>query len=1087
MMLNLALSALWGVWGSAEALPRPEHPRPDFRRERWVNLNGIWEFEFDPKNEGLQEQWARTKREWSRTLRVPFPWQAPLSGVADVEYQGAAWYRRTFTVPPEWRGWRVFLRFGAVDWFAQVWVNGDFVGEHEGGYSPFEFDITDFLREGQQTLVVRAFDDTSPEQPNGKQTGWYTRTGGIWQTVWLEARPSTYLDRIHFVPLPGPPGQGQVLAKVRLFADRAGMARLRFETEDPPEPPKQWAASLPTPQVFDLTYPAGFSEHTLLLRVPEPRFWHPETPYLYFVRVTLEPVAGRMDTVLGMDVVHTYFGWRTVGVGQFAGQDFTFIALNGKPLYLLGALDQAFHPEGIYTYPSEEVLRGDLERAKEFGLNFLRIHIKVDEPRFLYWADRLGVALMCDMPNFQTYTETARRRWEQTLREAIERDFNHPAIIAWCLFNETWGLGGNDYKQQRDRQLWVRAMVNLARRLDPTRLVEDNSVCLYDHVETDINSWHFYINDYEAARNHIAHVVANTFPGSSFNFAPGWKQGHQPLINSEYGGISAGSGDQDISWCFKYLTNELRKHAKIGGYVYTELMDIEWEHNGFMNYDRTVKEFGYEEVSPGFSLRDLNNPDFLVLDAPPHRIAEPGSLVETPVAFSHFSSNPTERGRLRWRLDGWDAFGERREGLDAGQREVSFRRWTVTPFGTITVRLPQERMLLTLTAWLEAEDGAVLARNYLNLETRRPLPRRELLDERTLALRWEPGEFAQTSWREMFLYAQRMPEKVWGQGRGFFEFRLRWPEGLDPSTLQGGILLLEAAAKAGKEKVEWPRYKPVDYPQTDRTKWPTTLRVLVNGEVVHTQILPDDPADARGVLSHAAKFHPGSYGYLVRVSLPLEVLQRDREGLSLRLEVPEGAEPAGGLALFGDALGRYPLDPTLILRTRIPLRKEQVLGDGSSVAVVGERPVRLLVPTAEWGGARWRYTEKQPPQGWEQPGFDDSGWAEGTGGFGREGTPGAIVRTRWHSNNIWLRTTFRLESLPRSALLRFHHDEDVEIFLNGHPLLQEKGYLTEYTERTLSPKALDLLRVGENVLAVHCRQTVGGQYIDVGLLGLMEE
>ena len=174
------------------------------------------------------------------------------------------------------------------------------------------------------------------------------------------------------------------------------------------------------------------------------------------------------------------------------------------------------------------------------------------------------------------------------LRGNIARDYNHPSIISWCNFNETWGLGGNEYKEMTDRQEWVREMYHLAKSLDTTRLIEDNSPCLYDHVETDINSWHFYINDYDRAKEHIANVVAETYPGSGFNYAGDNVQSDAPLINSEYGGISAGAGDKDVSWCFKYLTNELRLHPKICGYIYTELQDIEWEHNGFMNYDLSL-------------------------------------------------------------------------------------------------------------------------------------------------------------------------------------------------------------------------------------------------------------------------------------------------------------------------------------------------------------------------------------------------------------------------------------------------------------------------------------------------------------------
>lgn len=898
-MLPLALGiGSAGDGSDASADLRPEPPRPDFRRDEWLSLNGWWGFAFDPDDVGEHEGWARRRTDWPRRIRVPFPWQAPLSGIAERAYQGAAWYRRTFSVPPDWAYRRIVLHFGAVDWFAQVWVNGCFAGEHEGGYTPFSLDITDLLKADSQTIVVRVVDRTSADQPTGKQTGWYTPTGGIWQTVWLEPRPATYLEHVYFTW--DPDGQ-RVFARVRIRSPQCDHATLTFEGAPETETDPCLEA-----QSFSLQLPAGSSEHTVTLRVPAPKLWHPYSPWLYFVRMVL------LGSNEPADTVNTYFGLRTVRTGKFASQSFPYITLNEEPIYLLGALDQAFHPEGLYTYPSEAVLRGDIERAKTFGLNFLRIHIKIDEPRFLYWADRLGLLIMADMPNFTEFGPDARRRWEATLRETVARDYNHPAIFAWCLFNESWGLGNDEYKQHVDRQYWVHAMVQQARALDPTRLVEDNSPCFYDHTVTDINSWHFYINDYARARDHIAGVVQRTEPASTFNCAPGWRQADTPLINSEYGGIGAGSGDQDIAWCFKYLTNELRRHARIGGYVYTELCDIEWEHNGFMNYDRTLKEFGYNDFVPGFSLADLNRPDFLVLDGPPLWRCTPGADVEVPVLFSHFGPVAVSEGRLRWVVSAWDGLGRYHEDISSGERQVSFVRWTVTPLGGIPVTVPAERALLVLAVRLEGPIGDLLARNYTVLLADAPLRQTEQMNAQTTVVRWKPSEWADISWPAMRAFPGEPPDKVWGEGAGYVEYAVALPS---PATVwTGAELLLEIAAKAGREKVEWSD-KPSDYPQTDRTKWPTMVRVLIDGLPVATVTLPDDPADARGVLSHAAGFHPGSYGYAQRIPIDRSVLERSRNNtLRVRLEVPEDAQARGGLAVFGESLGRYPFGPTLVLR-----------------------------------------------------------------------------------------------------------------------------------------------------------------------------
>ena len=242
--------------------------------------------------------------------------------------------------------------------------------------------------------------------------------------------------------------------------------------------------------------------------------------------------------------------------------------MNGKPIFLSAALDQSFNPDGIYTAPDDEFLKRDMVITKTMGLNGLRIHIKPDEPRRLFWADRYGVLILQDMPNTWRQNARARKAWEQTMREAIARDRNHPSIIAWVAFNETWGLGRpEEYKKDGDTQKWVGEMVQAIRTLDPTRLVEDNSPCNYDHVvNTDLNSWHFYIDNHEQARRHIENVVAETKPGSHFNYCPGLSQSSLPLINSEYGAVSAGGGDRDISWGLRDLTTQLRRHPKIQGY-----------------------------------------------------------------------------------------------------------------------------------------------------------------------------------------------------------------------------------------------------------------------------------------------------------------------------------------------------------------------------------------------------------------------------------------------------------------------------------------------------------------------------------------
>jgi hypothetical protein len=881
----------------------PEHPRPIFQRETWLNLNGPWQFDFDAEGVGETEQWhAEGKHTWQRQIVVPFPWEAKLSGIGDTKYKGVGWYSRSVRVPASWQGKRVWLCFGAVDWKARVWVNGQFVGAHVGGYTPFQFDITRHAAPGTEArITVRAEDFTAPEQPTGKQTGWYTRTSGIWQTVYVEPRAATHLDHVRVVTRVDTGAAGT--ARIELTARLQGPAQgLRVEAQVGTE-------------TVQFAPPNAAGVATGRLELAKAHLWSPDDPYLY--AVTYKVFAGDQE----IDRVSSYLGVREISVRPAPGRDYTYICLNGKPIYLRGDLHQSFHPDGIYQYPSDALLRRDYEYAKEIGINFLRIHIKSEIPRALYWADKLGVLIMEDQPNFSRYTAVSRANWELVLRATVARDISHPSILSWCNFNETWGIGAGGYG--RDRQLWVRDMYHLTKKLDPTRLVEDNSPCRYDHVVTDINSWHFYINDYARARDHIANVVKQTFPGSTFNYVDGFVQANAPLINSEYGGISAGSGDQDISWCFKYLTNELRKHDKICGYIYTEQSDIEWEHNGFLNYDRSEKVYGYDYWFPGFSLADLNRADFVVLDSHPCPQIEPGKTLNVPVRLSHWSDEKADGLTLHWDADLLDRWGARRRKIASGSRPVTWQPYQVVPAGTLSVPMPAAGPAVgVLRVWLADRDGRRRAANYINFQVRGEAPRVEVIDQRRVALRFAPEALSAWQWEAGHAPLSDPPRsKVFGRGAGSIEYQVALPKEIRDRKIATLELVVEASAKAGDEKLAWPaRKKKGDYPQTNKkTQWPTDLSVSVAGQEVLAKTLPDDPADARGVLSHVSQFHPGSYGWLVRAKIDVAdhgdllrtVAKTGR--VPIRFEVSSKADHRGGLALFGTAAGRYPLDPTLII------------------------------------------------------------------------------------------------------------------------------------------------------------------------------
>ena len=883
-------------------IPRPEHPQPNFQRPAWTTLNGAWRFRFDPDAVGEHLRWYAPGQPQEQTIIVPYPWESRLSGVMVPDYKGAAWYEREFTVPAEWADLVPMLHFGAVDWHARVWINGQLAAEHDNGYLPFAIDLRPFVQPGETaTVTVRAYDIADAATLVGKQAPrWYTYSSGIWQSVWLEGRQPSHIAALRVEPRLE---REQAIVQLTLTVEEPGAYEMRLRSIDGAFPP------IVARQIFD----AGSHDVTLILAVLDPQPWSPESPALYDFEAEFESPSGRVDRV------QSYFGMRSVGRTAWDGKKYEYITLNGEPVYLRGALDQAFHPDGLHAYPSDEVIRGDIQLAKDLGLNMLRCHIKINDPRYYYWADRLGLLIMYDLPSPDLDSPSMRRTFERTLRQVIARDYNSPAIFSWVLFNETWGLTKHDTP---DGQQWVQDMVRLAKELDPMRLIEDNSACRYDHVESDINSWHFYINDYRRARQHIQRVVDETYAGSAFNYVGGdYVQQTAPLINSEYAGISARMGDQDIAWSFKYLTTDMRRHDKICGYIYTELDDIEWEHNGFVNYDRSAKEFGYDFFVPEMSVADLTGADLVGLDAPPCQTLPPGATFAAPLFVSHWGES-LGKGEVRWQLDFSDRFGARCT-VQEGSLPVEVARFHVSDLGELSVRLPDEAGLAMLALALADERGAVRCRNYVNVEVRAEAVSPVEALPNGWALRFTPGHFTQTSWVWPVPYAAPDGGKFSATGAGWVEYAVPVPAEADANAVQRLRLLFEAGARAGMSKVDWPeRMYGLNYPQTETDKkHPSRVAVSINDVALGEVDLPDDPADARGALSHHHGVDPGSYGYLTELVLEGDALAQALAGatvLRVRFTVPDEAEGLrvyGGLALYGETLGRYPLSPTVLLET----------------------------------------------------------------------------------------------------------------------------------------------------------------------------
>lgn len=671
------------------SIPRPEYPRPDFQRDTWANLNGPWDFAFDPDDQGLAQQWFDPGSEaLGDSIVVPFPWQSTLSEVAAPDQRGVAWYRRTFAVPEDWRGQRVVLHFGAVDYRAWVWVNGQPAGDHEGGYDPFEFDITGFLTAGDNAVVVRVDDPADlSEIPHGKQSSippnpWddvdFTPVSGIWQTVWLEARPATYITQAHITP--DVPNE-QALVEVAVEALAPGSLALQIELKAPDG--RAYAQN----QTLTLDA-AGVQTASVTLDLPEPLLWEPETPYLYQVDLTLSAADGESD------VVHTYFGMRSIAV------DGPNVLLNGHPIYLRSALVQGYWPDGLYTAPSDEALQADIAYARQIGFNGLRMHLKIEDPRWAYWADRLGILLWNDVPCPVDFTLLARERLVHDLQAMIARDYNHPSIVIWSPYNESWGL---EFRSDADVQTYLSTLYDQIRAWDPTRLIVDNSG--WRHVRTDIADSHKYTDNEQEWRSFMTQLETAPMDvvvlGHPF-FAEGQAYGGEPLMITEYG---SGWGEERPA-AFRGQTMEIRHHGGVVGYTYTELYDIEHELAGLVHYDRSPKEVTYD-------LTMVNSADFVGLDFRGNIIQRPGTVIEVPVFVSAYGQPALSSASVDWRLERIAAAPETL--LEGSYGTLALTSYGVTELTPLTLTLPESRGSVRLWVEVRDSDGTLRARGSLDL------------------------------------------------------------------------------------------------------------------------------------------------------------------------------------------------------------------------------------------------------------------------------------------------------------------------------------------------------------------------------------
>ena len=907
----LALAACGALALAAEEIPLPEHPRPDWERAEWINLNGSWKFAFDAKDSGLKDKWFAAKDDrFAQSILVPFPWGSKLSGVKDEADIG--WYRRDVTIPAGWKGKRVFLVVGASDHDTTGWLDGQKLGSHSGGYTPFEFELTELVKWGEtQKLTLRAWDEGNvPARSSwrlyGKQA--YGNARGVWQTVYLEARGGEYLESVHFTP---DIENGAVHATITLGepARKPLEFELAFKEDDRANPALA-------------SFPPGKQSVKIKIPLRNVKLWDLSNPYLYEVRATLKGEGCE-------DAVSTYFGMRKVGVGKLPGTDHPYVTLNGKPIYLQLTLDQSYHPDGFYTFPSDEFMKNEILISKNLALSGNRVHIKVEVPRKLYWADRLGLLIMADVPcAWGAASEAMFTEHWACFEDMVKRDFNHPSVFSWVLFNETWGLFADGQNWGRDRAKryapWVRRRVAnayaKAKALDPTRLVEDNSPCNHDHVITDINTWHAYRPGYKWEST-VEEYCKMTYPGSTGNYVGGFVQGSEPMLNSECGnvwGYKGSTGDCDWSWDYHMMMNAFRRRLQCGGWLYTEHHDVINEWNGYVRYDRSPKFTGIEELFPGSSLKDWHADAFLPLDVELCREFVAGETWTMPVDISlttgRFSG---KRLDLSYRVRHWNAAGRMVEGERVAAGEFKVASWQYGRLADVPVKLPYETACGAVCFTLSDGDEEV-ARNFACFVTRGLRP--------TNAVSLPPSAFAKAEWSQK-QWNVLDGLKVNGAGKGFFEYEFSGVPADKPITFRAEVSAKRLNAKDSKDIDKGVRdldcmlgggfadrsKNPNSYPMTCAEKWNGAVKVYANGVFVKSVDLPDDPADHRGILSWFSQQRndtlqeAGSYGYLVEAAIPADALAQGKDGkLTIRLET-EGR----GLAIYGAKFGRFPFDPTV--------------------------------------------------------------------------------------------------------------------------------------------------------------------------------
>ncbi|MDZ7288486.1 MAG: hypothetical protein ONB42_00960 [candidate division KSB1 bacterium] len=688
-----------------------------------ISLDGEWQFAVDASG-AFHIGNVKEKAGW-RIAKVPLSWQAQFEDLRD--YQGVAWYRKSFELPKLKSPETAILRFGAVDYVAEVFLNGHNVGRHEGGYTPFEFDIRRFAKAGTNELLVRVMDPVPTEIgtegvsywhiPHGKQN-WYVQTSGLWQSVSVVIKPRRHIRQIHLTPTI----DGKIVVEVNLSLgeNKKSNEQLSLRIFDPQKR-----------EVLQISKMLLPSEEKVQLEgvVHDPLLWSFDSPHLYEAELSL----GANHKVVER------FGFRSLAVKN------KLLYFNGEPFYMMAALDQDFYPETIYTTPSEEYLRDEMLKAKRLGLNMLRCHIKVPDPRYLKVADDVGLLVWYEIPNWDVLTPEAARRADETLEAMLDRDWNHPSVVIISLINESWGI---DLKRAEQRQ-WLLSAFSRAKQKAVGRLIVDNSACWGNfHLKTDLNDYHTYwaIPENRHRFDQTLEDIVKRPKWLFSEFGDGQETGNEPLLLSEFGNWGLPKLPESLPWWFerdfggrevtlpegvqqrfkdfhydeifgtynelaaesqraqfmalKYEIEQIRLKPEIQGYVITEFTDINWECNGLLDMWRNMKIYADD-------LANIQQPD-VIIPRPVKYNYWDDETVEIKLWLSHYSAVDLKNAMLQWTASS----GEQ------GSFAVPFiDRTRVEAISSMQIPLTEipspQRLRITLA--LKLADGKVLAKNYCDV------------------------------------------------------------------------------------------------------------------------------------------------------------------------------------------------------------------------------------------------------------------------------------------------------------------------------------------------------------------------------------